>query len=187
MATTALPTSQQLDWTGDAMLVKDLVVSGSTFLGTTQLTATAAQLNNVANISTREVAGGSTITLTSANTDQTVLFDTAAGTTVTLPAATGSGMRFKFVVKVLATSNSHVINTASGSDKFAGVINSANTSTNAVTGWPAANNKVAITLNRTTTGSVTIGETITVEDVATNMWAVTGTITQSGTAATPFS
>lgn len=199
MATTALPTSSQLDWTGDAMMVKDLVASGSVYVnGSTisnttvdtvnNLAATSTEINRAAQLSTREVAGGATLTLTvAAHGDRTINFDTAAGTAITLPAATGTGVRFKFVVKALATSNSHTITTASGSDKFSGVITSTNTSTNVVTGWPAANNKTIITLNRTTTGSVTIGETIEIEDTATNLWTVKGQITQSGTAATPFS
>lgn len=169
MATTSLPTSQQLDWTGNAILAQDLVLTGSVY-----------KANPVQ-------AGGSTVTLTASNAGQTIFFDTATGTIVTLPAATGTGNKYTFVVKVLATSNSHVINTASASDKFSGVLMTANTSTNAVTGWPAANNKVTVTLNRTTTGSVTIGEQIEIQDIATNLWSIGGQLTQSGTAATPFS
>ena len=46
---------------------------------------------------------------------------------------------------------------------------------------------VNITLNRTTTGSVTIGENIEVRDVGLNRYAVQARLTNTGAVATPFS
>lgn len=156
------------------------------------LTATAAQINAIANDGAKYVSAGATKTLTSANNKQTVKLDTAAGSVVTLPAATGSGVRFKFLVTVIATSASHKVQVANASDFMVGVIQGVSDDPATMKGWIAANsgtvatNSDTITLNRTTTGSVSVGEYFDVEDVAANTWAVSGVITQTGTEATPF-
>ncbi len=156
----------------------------------TDITATLAALGNN---SARYVGAGATKTLTAANDKQTVKLDTAAGSVVTLPAATGSGVRFKFLVTVLATSNSHKVQAANAQDFMIGIIAGVSDDPATVKGWIAANsgtvatNSDTITLNRSTTGSVSVGEYIEVEDVAANTWAVSGMISQTGTEATPFS
>jgi hypothetical protein len=107
---------------------------------------------------------------------------------VTLPAAAGTGARFRFVVAALATSNSHIVKVANASDVMYGVITTIDTDTaGTVTGWATAADSDTITLNRSTTGSVTIGEWIELEDLATNVWAVRGQLSNTGNGATPFS
>lgn len=134
------------------------------------------------------VAAGSALTLTQDTHDgRTILLDTAAGSTVTLPAASGSGARFRFQVSVTATSNSHKIQVANASDIMQGVILALSDGSNAVLGWEAGASDDTITLNRTTTGTAKVGHFIEVEDIKANTWAVHGTIAQSGTEATPFS
>lgn len=165
---------------------------GALQIGGVDLTASLASKGNDA---ARYVAAGATKTLTvAANNNQTVRLDTVGGSVVTLPAATGSGAKFKFLVTVLATSASHKIQVANASDFMIGVINGTRIdSGNAVLGFAAANsgtvatNSDTITLNRTTTGSVSVGEWIDVEDVAANTWAVNGLLSATGAAfATPF-
>lgn len=140
------------------------------------------------------IAAGSTKALTAAMNGNVVQLDTTTGSVVTLPAATGSGVHYLLYVKTLATSNSHIIYTASangvgGSDVFRGLIPGARTdSGNAVLGFAAASTDNTITLNRTTTGSVNLGEWVEVTDVATNVWQVRGFLSATGAAfATPFS
>jgi len=136
------------------------------------------------------VAGGSALTLTAAtHGGATINLDTLTGTTVTLPAATGSGVRFRFLVTVLATSNSHIVKVANSSDVMIGVAFGTRVdSGNAVHAFPTVAASDTITLNRTTTGSVSLGEWIEVEDVATNKWGVRAFLTATGAAfATPFS
>lgn len=142
------------------------------------------------------VAAGSTKTLTAAaNNNQIVRLDTLTGSVVTLPAATGSGAKYRFLVTVLATSNSHIVKVANASDFMVGLINGSRIdSGNAVLGFAAANsgtvatNSDTISLNRTTTGSVSVGEWFEAEDVAANTWAVRGMLSATGAAfATPFS
>jgi hypothetical protein len=135
------------------------------------------------------IAAGATKTLTVADNRAVVKLDTLAGSVVTLPAATGSGTKFTFFVSVLATSNSHKIQVASSADTMAGVILGTRVdSGNAVLGFAAAASSDTITLNRTTTGSVSLGEWVTVEDVASTLWLVNGVLSATGAAfATPFS
>lgn len=135
------------------------------------------------------VAAGSALTLVNEfHAGKTILLNTAAGSTVTLPAATGSNAVYHFVVSVLATSNSHKIQVANASDIMVGVINTIDTdSSDAVGPFATTSTSDTITLNRSTTGSVRVGEMLTVRDVATNRWFVDGTVCVTGTPATPFS
>ena len=153
--------------------------------------ATFAELNRVADVSGRIVAGGSSLSVTEALHDgKTVLLDTAAGTTITLPASTGGGARFRFLVSTVATSNSHKIQVANSSDTMTGMIMTVSDDAGfPVKGYTADATAGAdtITLNRTTTGSTVKGEWIELEDYAANKWAVKGMIAATGTEATPFS
>lgn len=154
----------------------------------TVLTITPNELANKLDASRLMVAGGSAISATAAHDGRIIALDTAAGTTVTLPAATGSGIRIRCMVTVLATSNSHKVQVANASDVMAGGITTIDTDTaGTVTGFATAASSDTVTLNRSTTGSVTIGEYVEFIDVLANKWAVSGLITCTGTGATPFS
>ena len=152
--------------------------------------------DNVLNLgAAKEVAAGATLALTAADFGKTINLATLAGSVATLPPATGSGGKFRFYVGALATSNSHKIQVANGADFFVGIIAGVRVdSGNAVLAFAAANsgtvatNSDTVTLNRTTTGSVSVGEWIEVEDVAANTWQVAGMLSATGAAfATPFS
>lgn len=135
------------------------------------------------------VAAGSTLTLTGLDAGKTVLLDTLTGSVVTLPAAIGSGNKWRFVVSVLATSNSHKAQVANATDIIQGTLFGARIdSGNAVLGFAGAGTSDTISLNRTTTGSVSIGEWFEIEDVAAGVFNVRGFLTATGAAfATPFS
>jgi hypothetical protein len=136
-------------------------------------------------------AAGATKTITAAeHGGRTILLDTAAGSVVTLPAATGSGVKFRFLVSVVPTSNSHIIKVANANDTFTGQVLSVSDDAGfPVKGYTADATAGAdtITLNRTTTGGTVKGEFVIVEDYAANKWSVTGVIAATGTEATPFS
>lgn len=131
---------------------------------------------------------GSTLTLKETDCGVTVALDTLTGSVVTLPKARGSGAKFRFVVTVLATSNSHKVQVANATDVMTGVISGARVdSGNAVLGFAAASTSDTITLDRSN-GSVSKGEWIEVEDIASGVWQVKGFLTATGAAfATPFS
>ena len=173
MATTSLPTSQQLDWSGNALLVQDVVATGTIYQGTPASNA------------------GSTYSASlTADNGKTIYLNALAGSVVTLPAlaTTGSGAKIRFLVSVLATSASHKIQVANGTDVMAGVVSMVDTDTaGTITGFATASTSDTITLNRTTTGSVTKGEWIEVEDIGGKIWAVRGVLSNSGDGATPFS
>lgn len=138
------------------------------------------------------IAAGSTKTLqTLRDNHGLVKLDTASGSVVTLPAASGSGTKFKFVVSTLATSSSHIIKVANNSDAMIGIISledtTASPTANAVVAFAANATSDTITMNRSTTGSVSLGEWVEAEDIATNVWHVRGMLSATGTPATPFS
>ena len=156
---------------------------------TLDLNATTITITGATNITgATYVACGTATTLTSASFGKIIKLDTATGSTATLPDATGSGGEYIFEVSVLATSNSHIIKVPDANNTMQGVLLSVDdTSDNCVGFIAAAGTSDTITLNRTTTGSVSKGEYIKVRDFAADVWQVSGMITNTGTPATPFS
>lgn len=138
---------------------------------------------------TSTVACGTALTFVAAtHGGRRVLLDTATGSTLTLPAATGSQLEIEVAVSVLATSNSHIIKVANASDIMVGFVANQDTDTgNAFAGFNTTTTSDTITLNRGTTGSVTIGERFKLTDVKANVWMVEGYTTSTGAPATPFS
>lgn len=153
------------------------------------ISATGSELDNGADVSARMIAGGAATTLTQILHDsKTVLWDTAAGTILTLPAATGTGMRLRCVVSVTVTSNDHTL-VCVGTDEFNGhCIQTDTDTTDTLASYPAlaGDNFDVITLNGTTSGGL-IGDWFEVEDIVTGVWAVRGQINSTGTVVTPFS
>ena len=135
------------------------------------------------------ISAGNTLAVTLAShAGRTIALNSLTGSVCTLPVATGSGAVYKFVVSVLATSNSHVVKVADASGLIKGVIHSIDTDTgDAVASWGSTSTSDTITLNRSTTGSVYVGEEITITDVATNVFSVRGWFAATGAPATPFS
>jgi hypothetical protein len=150
--------------------------------------ATTAEINRAADVSTRMVAAGATLAMTElAHEGKVIALDTAAGSVVTLPASTGGGAVYRFVVTTTATSNSHVIKVANASDEFRGFVVQDSDTATAPNIWWAADNDDTITLNRTDTGLAAQGEYFQVVDAALNHYYVQGYSQASGTEATPFS
>jgi len=158
-------------------------------IGGVAISATPAELNRASDVSGRLVAAGATLAVTADLHDGKIIcLDTAGGSICTLPAATASGAKFRFVVKALATSNNHIVKVANANDTIDGtVIIIDSDSAGTVTGFVTAAASDTITLNRSTTGSVTIGEWLELIDVAANQWTLTGVLTNTGNGATPFS
>lgn len=136
----------------------------------------------------RYVPGGSALTLDkTTHGGKTIQLDTLAGTTITLPAATGSGVRFNFCTSVIATSNSHVVKVGNTTDVMTGALAVVDNADGTCTMFGTVAASDTITLNRSDTGSVKIGEYFWVEDVKAGYWSVGGTIVATGSEATPFS
>ena len=111
-------------------------------------------------------------------------FNIAAGVTATLPAATGTGNSYRFVVNTTVTSVADIIAVV-GTDAFFGNIYTSQDSADTVVSWTAAADSDHISLNGTTTGGVA-GDYIEVTDIASGRWLAVGWTSASGTEATPF-
>ena len=99
-------------------------------------------------------------------------FNIAAGVTVTLPAATGTGNRYRFCVNTTVTSAADIIAVV-GNDSFFGNIFASQDSADTVVSWTAAADSDQISLNGTTTGGIA-GDYIEVTDIATDRWIAWG-------------
>ena len=112
-----------------------------------------------------------------------LILNLAAGHTVTLPPAVGSGATFYFFESLAHAGQTTTIKVANSNDIMQGAI--AVTGTTSGTFGTAANSD-AVVANGTTTGGALAGGWIEIVDVLANMWHVRGVLNGSGTAATPF-
>lgn len=134
----------------------------------------------------------STVTIT-ANTHggKTIVLNRAAGITATLPAATGTGVRFRFVVGTTFTGNG-IVQVASGTDYMIGLAQCAQDGGDTTLMFETANTGTVatetdtVTFNGTTSGGYK-GAVIEVEDIATAVWAVHVRTAATGVEVTPFS
>lgn len=121
-----------------------------------------------------------------AHAGRTVLLNRAAGQTLTLPIATGTGNTYRFFVQTTITSNTTIIRVGDSTDVMAGVAVVANDTDASASIFETAADTDTITLNGSTTGGI-LGTIIELQDVATNLWAVTVRGAATGAEATPFS
>lgn len=132
---------------------------------------------------------GSSVTITqAAHAGRVVNLSRAAGIAVTLPAASGSGSVYRFVIGTTITSNSTTIKVANTSDAMQGFsMIVSDDAGGPVKGFiAAAGTDDTITFNGTTTGGY-IGDTVEIIDIATNVFQVRILGKATGTEATPFS
>jgi len=131
------------------------------------------------------VAAGSALTVTRLlHHGRIIALDTAAGSTCTLPAATGTGSRFTFIVTVTPTSNAHVV-AAYTTDIMAGLALGLDDDGVPANAWGTASDTDKVSMNSSTTGGE-IGDMVECVDILTGVWAVQVRLTQSGSEATPF-
>lgn len=117
---------------------------------------------------------------------QTVTLTRAAGIAVTLPAATGSGARYRFIVAASVTSNSTTIKVANSSDTMTGLAFLQQDGGDTVVGFVTGATADTVTMDGSTTGGLK-GAWAELEDIAANLWHVRYFSDASGTEATPFS
>lgn len=171
-----------------------LVHKGAFAFGATpvEVTATPAEINALADVSSRIVTHTASGNITAAaHAGKTNLLGEVGGNalvTLTMPAATGSGNRYRFVVSVLNTSTYVIIvNATPGTDIFRGSVNLLDVDAAAQGAFSSVTGDT-ITLNGTTTGGA-IGDWIEIEDILSGTFAVMGQgIVPAGSdPATPFS
>lgn len=115
---------------------------------------------------------------------ETIPLNRAAGIAVTLPASSGSQAEFTFLIGTTISSNSTTIKVANATDVMLGMLPVNNATVSNVYGTLSASD--TITMNGSTTGGIA-GSYVTVKDIATGFWTVSGALLGSGTLATPFS
>ena len=133
------------------------------------------------------IPAGATLTVTAdKHAGRVIILDTASGSVCTLPAASGSGVKFKFIVSVTVTSAAHKVAVANSSDVMYGWAFGFDEDVVTPNGWLAGASDDTISMDGTTQGGK-IGDWVEVTDIADNVWSVVVSINQSGTEATPFS
>jgi hypothetical protein len=157
-------------------------------IGGTALAATAAEINAVADVSTRLVsAADATLAVTvAAHSDKVIVLNRAAGVTATLPAATGSGAVFRFTTGTAVTSNNNIIKVADNTDVMSGSIYVTDQAAGTGTEFSTTTTSDTVTMNGSTSGGLA-GGILTLIDVAANLYAVHGNIIATGVEVTPFS
>jgi len=152
----------------------------------TVVAATADEINRVADVSARIVnVTASTLALTEESHDGKIItLNRAAGIATTLPAATGSGVKFTLIIGTTFTSSATI--KVTGDDVMTGVAVIANDTDASASLFETAADSDTITFNGSTTGGYK-GTLIELIDIAADTWYVRITGSATGTEATPFS
>lgn len=134
-------------------------------------------------------ATAATLTVTKdAHAGRTIVLDRAAGIAVTLPAPTGSGDKYRFVVKTTFTGAASIKSVASAHIMIGHAL-MGNNSDNTVVDWPAVASSTYDTIDlfgtANSTGGIE-GQVVEIEDIAANTWFVEIRGDAAGTEATPF-
>ena len=113
--------------------------------------------------------------------------DGSTALTLTLPDATGSGNTYHFIVSV-ATEGEYKIQVPDADNTITGTVNYLDLDGTAVSAFGTSTTSDTITLNSGTKGGQ-IGDTLTLIDIAANVFAVTGMmrVPTGANPATPFS
>lgn len=175
----------------------DLLLLGSSTGATTFTSANAGASNftvtvpaitaNMA-ITGAPIAVGSSTTATAAQAGLTFKLDTVGGSTLTLPAATGTGNTYYVVVTATTTGGAHKVLAASGSDFMNGIVTGENANTaKCFASAASTNHSLQMPFAGSQPSGGFIGDWFTLTDVATNLWTVRGMYQAGTTPTTPFS
>ena len=121
---------------------------------------------------------------------KTCILNSLTGSVITLPPATGSGCRLRFVSTVAATSGSTIIKVQNTIDVLIGSAQISIAAGGALSGFqasPTIAGADTLTLNRTSSGGAVAGEIIEMEDVLAGFWAIEAILNGTAAPATPFS
>lgn len=165
---------------------ENLVSTEKLTFGGTAIAATGTEINRVCDASARIVnCTAATLTITEAAHDsKTVTLNRAGGIAVTLPAATGSGTRLRFIVGTTFTSSATI--KVVGDDIMTGQALLAQDAGDTAVMFETAADTDTITFNGTTTGGYK-GTLVVLEDIAADLWFVDIRGSATGGEATPFS
>jgi hypothetical protein len=122
------------------------------------------------------------VTLDSTYYNRIVVLDKATGVAVTMPAATGSGARLKFINKTLISGGTTTLTRAGSDVYYANIFQLKNA---AAVATYSSTTATVFTLDGSTKGGVA-GESWEMIDMASGIWLLNATLTASGTVATPL-
>ena len=131
-----------------------------------------------------------TLTVTEAlHANRVVTLSAVAGFVSTLPAATGTGNKYKFVVNTALTSGTYVISPTGDDTMFGGVLINDIGDTTAATAdfFPTASGNNTVTLTFTNVGAGKKGDWLEFTDTATDVWTVFGVLQGETDPVNPFS
>ena len=138
------------------------------------------------------VAGGivdttaTSLSITAAShAGKTVTISSTAPIAITMPAATGTGNKYRFWVAVACTGTASTI-AALTTDIVSGYAWAVTTSTDNAEGFKTSATSDKVSMNGTTLGGV-VGDVYEFIDVKSGVWSVQGYTAPTGTEATPFS
>lgn len=171
-----------------ALLLDDVAVEASAaeLNGLVGVTATAAELNRATDVSGRIVnATAATLTVTEAlHEGRVVTLNRAGGIAVTLPAATGGGGRYRFIVGTSFTTPGTI--KVVGNDVMTGLALIAMDGGDTTSLFATAVDSDTLTLDGSTTGGLA-GADVELIDIAADLWWVNVRSDASGSEASPFS
>jgi hypothetical protein len=189
-------------WTGTQNFTGTFEIGGTTetfpasgnLVGTTDTqtltnkTLTAPTINNAVYTGPAPTACGATCTLTAANSGTTTLLNLAAGSIATLPAASGTGNVYSFVVSTTTTSAKDAVLAASSSDAIIGLAIGENAgTTKAFAGNASTYHSLQMPYTGTQPSGGFAGDSFTCKDIVTNVWECNGTYQAGTTPTTPYS
>jgi hypothetical protein len=166
-------------------------VDAMNLLALLNINATAAEIDNAADVSGRIVSiadATNTISLTQALHANRTVLTLDASLAITLPEATGTGDAYKIVLGIAATAVTIVTADTANAGFYGQILaydDDVDTDLNSWNALPGVSD--TITFNGTATGGK-IYDHIELVDIATDKWLVSGQISESGgSEVTPFS
>ena len=150
-------------------------------------TASYTEINNMCDLSGRiyNLTAAGPIALSSADDSEVITLNKADGQAITLPAATGSGIRFQLIVGTTITSVGTTIKCV-GNDIMKGTAVLLADGGDTVVAFATAADSDTITMDGSATGGIA-GACIELIDIAADTWFVKMISDASGSEATPFS
>lgn len=173
---------------GDELVVAsggavDFEASTGLKVGGVDVTADVAKLRTSARLVT--VTAAELAIAEAAHDNKIIVLSKVDGQAVTLPAATGSGLKLHFIIGLAITSVGTTIK-VTGNDTMKGLALGLDGDGVPANAWAAASDSDTITLDGSTMGGL-VGDEVQLVDIAADIWAVQMRIQQSGTEASPFS
>jgi hypothetical protein len=158
-----------------------LKVAGAALLSLLLLVPVTAQ-----QLSLTPIAVTASTTLGTQHVGTTVVVNAAAGLTLTLPDASGTGREYDILIGTTVTSNNVVVAVANASDVMTGVQIMAQDAADTAVIFETASTSDTCTMNGSTKGGIK-GDRIVLKDVAADLWLIQIIGSGTSTEATCFS